>query len=101
MFKNMGDMMKQAQTIQEKMNQIQKQFTEYRLDASSGGGLVKVTMNGKRDLVSIDIDPSLIVPAEKEVLEDLIVAALQEATKKVDVYIQDEMKKISGGMPLG
>lgn len=100
MFKDMNEMMKQAQTIQEKMSEIQRQFTAHEIEANSGGGLVTVRMNGKRDLIKVSIDPSLIKPDEKEILEDLIVAATHEATKKVDEYIQTEMKKITGGMPM-
>lgn len=100
MFKDMNEMMKQAQTIQEKMNDIQKQFVAHEIEASSGGGLLTVRMNGKRDLIKVTIDPSLIKADEKEILEDLIVAATHEATKKVDEYIQEEMKKITGGMPM-
>lgn len=100
MINDMNEMMKQAQTIQDKMAEIQKKFTEHELEASSGGGLVTVKMNGKRDLVKVTIDPTLMKADEKEILEDLIVAATHEATKKIDEYIQEEMKKITGGMPM-
>ena len=96
----MGNMMKKVQEMQSKMQQMQKELESKTVEASSGGGLVSVVMNGKNQVQKIDIDPSLLNPDEKEVLEDLIKAALSQAKEKVEEMSAEEMKKITGGIPM-
>ena len=83
MMGNMGGMMKKVQEMQTKMQEIQKELEIKNVEAESGGGMVKVTMNGKQIVQSIDIDPSLLSSDEKDVLEDLIKAALNQAKEKL------------------
>ncbi|MBY0509674.1 MAG: YbaB/EbfC family nucleoid-associated protein [Rhodospirillaceae bacterium] len=99
-MKNLGQMMKQVQDMQAKMADMQAKLADMEVTGASGGGMVKATLNGKGLVKAIKIDPSLIVPAEAEVLEDLLVAALNDAKTKVDDYSQTEMSKLTGGLPL-
>ena len=100
MIGNMGNMMKKVQEMQSKMQEVQKALENKTVEANSGGGLVSITMNGKHQVQSIKIDPSLLNEDEKEVLEDLIKAALNNAKEKVDEMSAEEMKKVTGGLPL-
>ena len=100
MMGNMGGMMKKVQEMQTKMQQMQEELANRAVEAESGGGMVKVIMNGKQIVQAIDIDPSLLSSDEKEVLEDLIKAALNQAKEKVEEMSAEEMKKITGGLPL-
>lgn len=99
-MKNLGNMLKQAQELQGKMNDMQEKLTSLEVEGSSGAGLVKVTVSGKSDVRRVKIDPSLMDPEEVEVLEDLIVAAVTDAKSKVEVLVQEEMGKLTGGMAL-
>jgi DNA-binding YbaB/EbfC family protein len=100
MMGNMGGMMKKVQEMQTRMQEMQKELENKTVEAESGGGMVKVIMNGKQIVQSIDIDPSLLSSDEKDVLEDLIKAALNQAKEKVEEMSTEEMKKITGGLPL-
>jgi len=100
MIGNMGGMMKKVQEMQTKMQEMQQELANKTIEAESGGGMVKVVMNGKQIVQSIDIDPSLLSADEKEVLEDLMKAALNQAKEKVEEMSAEEMKKITGGLPL-
>jgi nucleoid-associated protein EbfC len=100
MFKDMNKMMQQAQKLQEKMAEMQAKMQDIESEGSAGGGLVKCTLNGKGEAKSVTIDPSLLKEEEKEVLEDLIVAAMNDAKIKVDQKSQDEMQKVTGGLNL-
>jgi DNA-binding YbaB/EbfC family protein len=100
MMKNLGNMMKQVQQMQERMQEMQAQLQELEVEGSSGAGMVKVSMTGKGEMKSIKIDPSLVDPADTEVLEDLILAAANDAKAKADEKMQEEMQKLTGGMPL-
>ena len=84
MMGNMGGMMKKVQEMQAKMQEMQQELANKTIEAESGGGMVKVVMNGKQIVQSIDIDPSLLSADEKEVLEDLMKAALNQAKEKVE-----------------
>ena len=95
---NIGQLMKQAQQMQQRMEEMQKQLEQAELNGSSGGGLVHVIINGKGVMKKLKIDPSLIDPAEGEVLEDLIVAAFNDAKTKLEGYTAEEMSKVTGGM---
>ncbi len=100
MMGNMGNMMKKVQEMQNKMQEVQKELENKTIEASAGGGMVSIIMNGKHQVQSINIDPSLLSKDEKEVLEDLIKAALNQAKEKVDEMSAEEMKKVTGGLPL-
>jgi DNA-binding YbaB/EbfC family protein len=97
---NFSDMMKQAQQMQKKMKELQDGLANLEVEGSSGGGLVKITVNGKGEVKKIKIDPSLMKPEESEILEDLIVAAINEAKKKAEEATAEEMKKLTGGLNL-
>lgn len=93
-------MMKQAAQLQQKMQQIQAELDQIDVIGTAGGGLVSVTLSAKGDLRSVKIDPSLVKPEDKEIIEDLIVAAHAEARHKMESLVQDKMKALTGGMPL-
>tara|TARA_B100001057_G_C22263145_1_gene723977 strand:+ start:82 stop:387 length:306 start_codon:yes stop_codon:yes gene_type:complete len=93
-------MLKQAQELQKKMADAQKKVEELEAEGTSGGGLVKVKINGKNITTSINIDESLISKEDKEILEDLIMAALNDARENVQKKIADEMSSLTGGMKL-
>ena len=95
-----NNMLKQAQELQKKMADAQKKVEELEAEGTSGGGLVKVKINGKNITTSISIDDSLISKDEKEILEDLIVAALNDARENVKKKISEEMSSLTGGLKL-
>jgi nucleoid-associated protein EbfC len=99
-MKNLGQMMKQAQQMQAKMAEMQAQLETVEMTGAAGGGLVQVTVGGKGDLRKVKIDKSLIDPNEVEVLEDLIVAAFNEARTRVEAHVAQEMAKVTGGLQL-
>jgi len=99
-MKNLGQMMKQAQQMQAKMAEMQAQLETVEMTGAAGGGLVQVTVGGKGDLRKVKIDKSLIDPNEVEVLEDLIVAAFNDAKARVEAHVQEEMAKVTGGLQL-
>ncbi len=99
-MKNLGKMMKQAQEMQSKMSELQEKLAATEVEGVSGGGMVKVWLNGKGELKRLQLDRSAVDPAEKEVLEDLIVAAHTDAKGKLDVKLADEMQQLTGGLPL-
>ncbi len=101
MFKgNMKKLMKQAKQMQDQMMQTQKELEAMEVEGTSGGGAVKAVLNGKKELISIDIDPELMKD-DKEILEDMIVASINQAQGKIDQLTQEKMGSISGGMPSG
>ena len=99
-MKNLGQLMKQAQAMQEKMAEMQAQLEAVEMTGSAGAGMVELTLNGKSEMTRIRIDKSLLDPVEGEVLEDLIVAAFADARRKVAAYAEQEMQKLTGGLPL-
>jgi len=99
-MKNLGQMMKQAQQMQERMAELQSKLEGVELSGASGGGMVQVTLNGKGEMRRIKIDRSLIDPNEAEVLEDLILAAFNDAKAHVEAHMAEEMKKLTGGLSL-
>jgi DNA-binding YbaB/EbfC family protein len=99
-MKDLMKMMQQAQEIQGRMQQLQDDLANLEVEGQSGAGLVKVKLNGKGDVRAIKIDQSLIKPEETEILEDLIVAALQDAKSKVEAAVQAKMQEITGGLAL-
>ena len=98
---NIGQMMKQAQKLQEKMQKAQQEIEAHTEEGQSGGGMVTVLMNGKNEIQKLHIDPSLVDPNDTEVLEDLITAAFNDAKQKMDAYSAEQMSSISGGLPGG
>jgi DNA-binding YbaB/EbfC family protein len=99
-MKNLGQMMKQAQQMQAKLGEMQARMAELEVEGASGGGMVKVTLNGKGDVRKVKIDPQAVDPNDAEMLEDLIVAAFNDAKQKVETTMQDEMGKLTGGLNL-
>ena len=99
-MKNLTQMMKQAQQMQEKMADMHAALEQITITGSAGGRMVQVTLTGKGAMTHVKIDPSLAVPAEIEVLEDLIVAAANDARAKVDSTVAAEMAKLTGGLQL-
>ncbi len=99
-MKNLGQLMKQAQEMQTKMAEMQQRLVDVEISGSAAAGMVTVILNGKGEMRKMKIDPSLIVPEEAEVLEDLIVAAQNDARAKVDAYMQEETSKMMGGVDL-
>ena len=102
-MKNLSQMMKQAQEMQGKMAQIQEDLETITVTGESGAGLVKATATAKGELTGLDIDPSIFVASEKEVVEDLILAAIKDAQSRATERAQAEMKKITEelGLPAG
>ncbi len=98
--KNMKDLMKQAQRMQQEMMKSQEELENKVFEASSGGGMVKVEMNGKYELLSIKLDPEAVDPNDVEMLEDLIVAAMQDVQSKVSEASSETMGKLTGGMKI-
>jgi hypothetical protein len=97
-LKNLGNMLKQAQQMQSKMAEMQAKLEASEVDGQSGGGMVKVRLTGKGDLRRVTIDPSMM--DDREVLEDLIVAAHADAKQKVEAMMGEEMQKATAGMSL-
>ena len=93
-------MMKQAKQLQEKMQAVQEEIAAMSVDGTAGGGLVAVVTNGKGDLKSVRIDPSLLKPEEVEILEDLIVAAMSDARGKAEALVAEKMQAMTGGLNL-
>jgi nucleoid-associated protein EbfC len=93
-------MMKQARELQGKMEQLQQEVAALEVEGSAGGGLVTVTMSGKSDMKRVRIDPSLLKPEEAEIVEDLIVAAVNEARAKAEAKLADRMRELTGGLQL-
>ena len=97
---NIGNMMKQAQQLQKKMSEAQEKLNSIEVEGNSGGGVVKVIATAKGEIKRIDLDVSLLKPDDKEMTEDLIVAAINDAKQKGEVAAQEEMKSVTGGLPL-
>jgi DNA-binding YbaB/EbfC family protein len=99
-MKNLGQLMKQAQAMQTRMAEMQAQLEAVEMTGMAGGGMVQLTLNGKGDVKKIKIDKAAADPAEIEVLEDLIVAAFNDARAKVSAHAEAEMQKLTGGLNL-
>lgn len=98
MAKGLGNLMKQAQMMQKKMEQMQQELELKEVEASAGGGMVTARVNGKQKLLDLKIEPDVVDANDVEMLQDLIVAAINEAIKKSQEMIQAEMGKVTGGM---
>jgi hypothetical protein len=99
-MKNLSDIMKQVQSMQSRMADAQAKLDQISVTGQSGGGLVKVTMSGKSAVTGITIDASLMKADEREILEDLLVAAHADAKSKAEAVMAEEMKAVTGGLPL-
>ena len=99
-MKNIGQLMKQAQQMQQKMAEMQAQLEAVEMTGMAGGGMVQLTLNGKGDVKRVKIDRAVVDPQEVEVLEDLLVAAFNDARGKVNAHAEAEMQKLTGGLAL-
>ena len=95
-----GDMMRQAQALQEKLARLQEEAGKKTVEASAGGGMVTVVANGKQEIVSIKIDPEVVNSQEVEMLQDLILAAVNEARRKAQELMAEQMKALTGGIQI-
>ena len=93
-------LMKQAAQLQSKMQAMQAELDTIEVEGTAGGGMVTVKLSAKGDLKGVTIDDSLMKPSEKEILEDLLVAAHADARRKAEIVLQDKMKAVTGGLPL-
>jgi nucleoid-associated protein EbfC len=93
-------LMKQAAELKSKMEAMQAELDQMEVEGTSGGGLVTVKLSGKGEVKGVKIDDTLMQPSEKEILEDLIVAAYTDARRKAETLLQDKMKSVAGGLPL-
>lgn len=94
----LGSLLKQAQKMQEQMQRAQEELAALRVEGTAGGGMVKAVVTGKYEVVEIKIDPEVVNPEDVEMLEDLIVAALNQAFQKVQERAAEEMSKVTGGL---
>jgi len=99
-MKNFAEMMKQAQQLQGRMAEMQAEMERTMIEGRSGGGMVVVTLSGKGDMAGVKIDPSLLKPEDAEILEDLLVAAHNDAKAKVEEAMKEKMKGLTGGLSL-
>lgn len=99
-MKNLGNLMKQAQELQTRMATVQAELEQMEVVGRSGAGLVTVTLSGKGDMKAVVVDASLMKPDEKEILEDLIVAAHADAKVKMEQAVAEKMKAVTGSLPL-
>ncbi len=97
MAKGLGNIMKQAQQMQQKMARVQEELAERTIEATAGGGMVTAVANGKQQLISLKIEKEVVDPEDVEMLQDLVQAAVNEAMKKSQEMVQEEMGKITGG----
>ena len=97
---NLGQMLKQAQQMQARMAEMQAQLEGIEIDGNAGGGLVTATVSGKGLLLRLKIDPSLVDADDVEVLEDLIIAAFNDAKRKVEAHVANQMRELTGGLDL-
>ncbi|OQX71093.1 MAG: YbaB/EbfC family nucleoid-associated protein [Candidatus Cloacimonas sp. 4484_275] len=98
--KGMKDLMKQAQKMQQELLKAQEELANRVVEGTSGGGMVKIQMNGKNQVISLKIDPEVVDPDDVEMLEDLIIAAFNEAREKIEKTSEDEFSKFAGGMKI-
>ena len=97
---NMGNLLKQAQQFQTKMAKLQEELGDRTVEASAGGGMVTVVVNGRQEIISINIDPEVINPDDREMLQDLILAAVNDGVTKAKDMMNEEMGKLTSGLNL-
>lgn len=99
-MKGFGNLLKQAQKVQEEMAKIQEELAQKKVEATSGGGMVTVEVNGHQEILSIKIEQEVINPDDKEMLEDLVLSAVNEGLRKAKDLAKEEMGKLTGGLNL-
>lgn len=99
-MKGFGNLMKEAQRLQQQMAELQEQVAQKKVEATAGGGMVTVEANGKQELLSIKIDPEVINKDDAQMLEDLVLAACNEALRKARELVQQELGKLTGGLKI-
>ena len=97
---NVGNLLKKAQELQEKIAKLQEELGEKTVEASAGGGMVTVVANGKQEIVSIKIDPEVVDPGDAEMLEDLVLAAVNDALHQAKQMVSEEMSQLTGGVKI-
>jgi len=97
---NMQQMMKQAQKMQKQMMEMQEDLANKTLDVSAGGGAIKVTINGEKQITDLTISPDVVDPDDVEMLQDLVISAVNEAIRQMDEAVSGQMSKLTGGMSL-
>jgi len=96
----MGDLMRQAQALQERMAKLQEEVGRRTVEGSAGGGMVTVVANGRQEILSVKLDPEIIKSDDREMLQDLVVAGVNDALKKAQAMMTEEMKGLTGGLGL-
>ena len=96
----MGDLLRQAQALQERMAKLQEEVGRKTVEGSAGGGMVTVVANGRQEVLSIKLDPEIVKSQDQEMLQDLIVAGVNDALKKAQAMMAEEMKSVTGGLGL-
>ena len=99
-MKGLNDMLKQLREAQSRMEQVQQGLASKEIEASAGGGMVKVVMNGRHEIISIKIEPKVVDPEDVEMLEDLVAAAVNDACSRVDEMVRTEMSQVAGGLAI-
>ncbi len=99
-MKNLGEMMEQVRRMQENMQRAQEELAQAAVTGVAGGGMVRIVLSGKGGMKSVEIDPSLLAPEEGEILEDLLIAAHNDARAKVEELTAEKMREAAGGLPL-
>lgn len=99
-MKGMGKLMKQAQKLQSRMAQLQEEVADKTVEATSGGGMVKVVANGRQEILSIQIEKEVVDPEDVEMLQDLVIAAVNDAITRSQQMVSEEMGKLTGGMDI-
>ena len=97
-MKGMGNIMKQAKKLQDQMEKIQEDLEQKQVEGTAGGGMVVAVANGKQEIISVRIDPEVVVPDDVEMLEDLVLAAVNQALEKASAMAQEEMQKVTAGI---
>lgn len=96
----LGDIVKQAQELQERLSKVQEEASARTVDASAGGGMVKVTVNGRLEVISLRIEPQVLASGDVEMLQDLVTAAVNEGIRSAQKMMADEMNKLTGGLKI-
>jgi len=100
MTKGLGGMLKQAQQIQAQLAKMQEEMSQRTIEASSGGGMVNVVVNGKQEVISVKIEPEVVNPDDIHMLQDLVLAAVNEGIRKSQEMVAEEMKRLTGGLSI-
>jgi DNA-binding YbaB/EbfC family protein len=99
-MKELGNLVRQAQEIQARLAEVQAELAKKRVDASAGGGMVTVVADGQQNIIEVKIDPEVVDPNDVEMLQDLVVAAVNEARRKAQEVAAEEMRKLTGGLSI-